>query len=41
MRRMLRCQGWTVIPVAKHEWMAMTIPRRRAHVGKLIAEASG
>lgn len=39
MRRMLRAQGLTVIPVPKHEWMAMTIPRRRAHVSRLIAEA--
>ncbi|CAL5221212.1 g3361 [Coccomyxa viridis] len=40
MRRMLRAQGWTVIPIPKHEWMAMTIPRRRAHVNKLVTEAS-
>lgn len=40
MRRMLSAQGWTVIPVPKHEWMAMSIPRRRAHVAKLVADAS-
>ena len=39
MRRMLRCQGWTVLPIAKHEWMVLPIARRRANVSKMIAEA--
>lgn len=39
VRRLLAALGWTVLPVAKHEWQVMSDAKRRTFLSKLIEDA--
>ena len=39
VRRMLATQGWTVVPVAKHEYGALRPEKRLPYLARLIADA--
>ena len=36
VRRTLTRHGWTVVPLAKHEWMALASHKRAAYLTKLL-----
>ena len=39
VRRLLAAHGWTVAPVAKHEYAALAPAKRGAFLARLIADA--
>ncbi|EIE19406.1 hypothetical protein COCSUDRAFT_48936 [Coccomyxa subellipsoidea C-169] len=39
VRRTLTRHGWTVVPLAKHEWMALASHKRAAYLRKLLDDA--
>ena len=39
VRRLLAVHGWTVVPVAKHEYAALAPAKRQAYLARLIADA--
>ncbi|CAL8468396.1 g7936 [Coccomyxa elongata] len=38
VRRTLARHGWTVVPIAKHEWMALASQKRRGYLAKLLED---